>query len=75
VTAYRRIGVSAWRRGGVAVAACRKKSEVNLDLDLGSIGIRQSRSSIRRLGLTPTRGLRHDAKHVPGDSGPLTTDN
>ena len=39
-----RVGVSAYRKG----------SDVTLDLDLGSIGIRQSYSSIRRLALTPT---------------------
>src|ERR1700676_16687 len=36
------------------VSAYRKGSHVTLDLDLGSIGIRQSRSSIRRLAFTPT---------------------
>jgi len=37
------------------VSACHQESDVTLDLDLGSIGIRQPRSSIRRLALTPIR--------------------
>jgi hypothetical protein len=32
----------------IGVSAFRKGSDVTLDLDLGSIGIRQSRSPIRR---------------------------
>jgi hypothetical protein len=44
----KRVGVWAWAVG-------RKGSDVALDLDLRSIGTRQSRSSIRGLALTPTR--------------------
>jgi hypothetical protein len=43
------------RVGRIGVSAYRKGSDVTLDLDLGSIGIRQARSSIRRLALTPIR--------------------
>jgi hypothetical protein len=41
----------------MAVWACGRvvRDVVALDLDLGSIGIRQSRSSIQTLALTPTR--------------------
>jgi hypothetical protein len=36
------------------VGAFRKGSDVIWNLDLGSIGIHRSRSSIRRLAITPT---------------------
>jgi hypothetical protein len=43
-------------RGRRGVSACRKGSDVTLDSDLGSIGIRSSRSSIRADSVfTPTR--------------------
>jgi hypothetical protein len=37
------------------LGACRKETTFTLDLDRGSIGIRQPRSSIHRLALTPIR--------------------
>jgi hypothetical protein len=46
------------------VSAFRKGSDVTLDLDLGSIGIRQSRSSIRRLPPTPIRRHASPGRHV-----------
>ena len=60
---FRPIDVERWMESsltaaGVGVSAFRKGSDVTLDLDLGSIGIHQSRSSIRRLPLTPTRRRR-----------------
>jgi hypothetical protein len=58
VWAYGRMGV--WAYGRIGVSACRRKeSEVTSDLDLGSTGIRQSRSSIRRLALRPLRRHAH----------------
>jgi hypothetical protein len=42
--------------GRVGVGAYRKRSDVTLELDFGSIGIREPHSSIRGLALTPTRG-------------------
>jgi hypothetical protein len=39
----------------ILVSAYREGSDVALDLDLGSLGIRQSPSSIRRLGASPLR--------------------
>jgi len=42
------VGLSQGVLLGISVSAFRKGSDVTLDLDLGWIGIHQSRSSIRR---------------------------